>query len=180
MSGGTPFDRSCRSGKSAARIGLPAGFTLVELTLVIVVLGLLAAVAVPRFADLGESARSAKLDDISRTMRSTITLVKAKAAASGLSVVDSNPGGSQQSGFVVDFGFGSTEVDWRNLCPESRAELGDNLTMLDFISVDEDTTSLETQVGNQSTRVGFDLDTCYVEYDSFACTVTVVRSDCSG
>jgi MSHA pilin protein MshA len=160
-------------------MGSRSGFTLVELTLVIVLLGLLAAVAVPRFADLGESARSAKLDDIARTMRSTITIVKSKAAVSGLSVVDSNPGGNQQNGFVVDFGWGSTEVDWRNLCPESRAEVGDNLTMLDFISVDENATSLETQVGNQSTRVGFDLNTCYVEYDSFACTVTVVRSDCS-
>lgn len=156
------------------------GFTLVELTLVLVLLGLLAAVAVPRFIDLSEAARSAKLDDIARTMRSTITIVKSKAAASGLSIADSNPGGSQQNDYLVDFGWGSTEVDWRNLCPESRAEVGDNLTMLDFISVDEDTTSLQTQVGNQSTRVGFDLATCYVEYDSFACTVTVVRTDCSG
>jgi len=179
MLGGKPSDHAFHLGK-CARPGLSSGFTLVELIVVIVLLGVLAAVAVPRFVDLAESARSAKLDDISRTMRSTITIVKAKAVASGLSPVGANPGGSQQSGFVVDFGWGTAEVDWRNLCPESRAELGDNLTMLDFISVDEVTTSLETQVGNQSTRVGFDLNTCYVQYDSFACTVTVVRSDCSG
>lgn len=159
---------------------IASGFTLFELTLVIVLLGLLAAVAVPRFIDLSDAARSAKLDDIARTMRSTITIVKSKAAASGLSVADSNPGGNKQNDFVVDFGWGSTEVDWRNLCPESRAEVGDNLTMLDFISVDQGTTLLETQVGNRATRVGFDLGSCYVEYDSFACTVKVVRSDCSG
>jgi len=162
---------TCRSGRGQ-------GFTLIELTLVLVLLGILASVAIPRFVDVRSEARLAKLQDVSRVMHSTITIVRSKAAASGLTIADSNPGGSSQNGFAVDFGFGTTEVDWRNLCPESRAEVGDSLTMLDFLSIDDSDTAFLTNVTNRSTRVGFDLNTCYVEYDSFACEVTIVDADC--
>jgi MSHA pilin protein MshA len=172
---------SRRAGNGLGPRGVPsAGFTLIELVLVIVLLGLIGAVALPRWADVERSARIAKLQDISRTMNSTVSIVRAKAAAAGLAPVASNPGGSQQTSFAVDFGFGTTEVDWRNLCPESRAEVADSLTMLDFITVDSTGTRLLTDVGNRFTRVGFDLSTCYVEYDSFACTVQIVSSDCAG
>jgi MSHA pilin protein MshA len=137
-------------------------------------------VAIPRWIDLRDEGRIAKLAEIERTMTSTISIVRAKAAASGLTTVDSNPGGNEQTSFAVDFGFGTTEVDWRNLCPESRAEVGDRLTMLDFITVNPSRSRLLTDVGNRFTRVGFDLGSCYVEYDSFDCTVAVVATDCTG
>ena len=169
-----------RNATAMQRSACPvAGFTLVELTIVLVLLGLLASVAVPRFIDLGEEARTARLENIAGVMQSTITIVRAKAHASGLSPAESNPGGNVQTGFAVDFGFGTTEVDWRNLCPESRAEVGDRLTMLDFLSIDADGTRFRTNVTNRSTFVGFDLGTCYVEYDSFDCEVRIVATDCT-
>jgi MSHA pilin protein MshA len=153
---------------------------------VIIILGVLAAVAVPRFVDLSHAARVAALNSIAGAMRSTITLVRAKAITQGLTVSGSNP--SSQSGLIVDFGGESSEIDWRNLCPESIAELGDRLTMVDFINLNT-AGDLSSLLNNQYTLVGFDIpgfsvpthQGCYVIYDSFgspSCTVTVVTTDC--
>lgn len=164
------------------------GFTLIELVLVVVILAVLAAFALPRFSDLSTDARLAALDSLAGTMKSTIGIVRSKAYAQGLSPAASNPGGNQQTGYVIETEAGRSEVDWRNLCPESRAEAADSLTMLDYISVDTNDSSLETFVNNQYTRVGFSLPAgsgsgpgCYVEYDSFGdpeCTVTQITSEC--
>lgn len=164
----------------------PKGFTLIELVLVILILGILSVVVLPRFTDLASDSRRAALDSVAGTMKSTISIVKSKARAQGLSPASSNPGGNTQTGYIVETEAGRSEVDWRNLCPESRAEAADTLTMLDYIAVDETDSLLKTNVTNQYTRVGFNLPSepgpgCYVEYDSFGdpdCTVTVVNSGC--
>lgn len=163
------------------------GFALIELIVVIVILSILAAVAVPKFTDLRREAKIAVLDGIAGSMRSAALLTKSKARVSGLSPVSANPGGNRQPGYLVDFPFGSAEVDWRNLCPESRAESGDRLTMLDFLEINGD--DITNQVNNQYTLVGYDIPGfsvptdrgCYVIYDSFGnpdCTVVVVSVDC--
>lgn len=169
---------------------LRKGFTLIELVLVILVLGILAVVILPRFADLASDSRRAALDSVAGTMKSTIGIVKSKARAQGLSPASSNPGGTNQTGYIIETEAGRSEVDWRNLCPESEAEAADALTMLDYIAVDETDSRLETRVNNQFTQVGFELPDgdeedlnpgCYVQYDSFGdpdCTVTVVTNEC--
>jgi MSHA pilin protein MshA len=162
------------------------GFTLIELVMVIVILGVLSAFALPRFANLSSDAKVATLEHIKGAMRSTISIIRSKAYVQGLTVADSNPGGGQAE-YIVETEAGSSEVDWRNLCPESRAEMGDALNMRDHIDF-TDGSGLTSAVDNQFTRIGYVLGAttgsksgCYVLYDSFGdpeCTVEVIIDQC--
>lgn len=102
----------------------------------------------------------------------------------GLKPVASNPGAGQTS-YMIESDLGISELDFRNLCPESSAELGNRLDMADYMVMSL-TDDLNITTDNQYTRIGFDITAnttsgCYVVYDSFGspdCTVTVVSADC--
>jgi len=56
------------------------GFTLIELVMVIVILGILSAVALPKFVNLGTDARVAAMKAVEGSMRSANSIIYAKAA----------------------------------------------------------------------------------------------------
>ena len=168
------------------------GFTLVELVIVIVILGIISIVAVPRFIELGSDAKRAGINSLAAQIKASTELVQNKARASGLRPTAINPfnltGSPIQTEFLVDFTFGEVEVHFSSLCPESIAEGGDRLNLIDFMqgSIDED---FETRVDNRYTLIGYQLpasgvsttEGCYVIYDSFSvekCSVTAVDVDC--
>ncbi len=70
------------------KTGKQKGFTLIELVVVIALLGILAAFAIPRFASLEREARSAVTQGLSGSVRSAAAMAHGLNLATGLTTVN--------------------------------------------------------------------------------------------
>jgi MSHA pilin protein MshA len=96
------------------------GFTLIELIVVISLLAILAAVAIPRFVDITSDARAAALQGVRGGFHSAVQLVHARWLASGAS----GAGAVQLEGATVQVNAaGWPTIDAANATQDTAAEL---------------------------------------------------------
>jgi len=114
------------------------GFTLIELIVVIVILGILAAVAVPKFVDMQGEAKRGVLNGIRGSLKSAVMMAHGKYLAGGGTATSITVDGA-----TVELAFGYPEASTANLT--DLVDL-DNLTILATDADDFSATSTETML----------------------------------
>lgn len=130
---------------------IQAGFTLIELIIVIVILGILAVTAAPRFIDIQSDAQASSLNGVSAALANANTLVYAQALLQGQSELESG---------LVDVGNNvSVATRYGYISFDSNVHSGANLSQIIDIDICHHLNTDNSCDPDGSTQFIYDVDT---------------------
>lgn len=161
------------------------GFTLIELVIVITIISILAAIALPRFAALQQQARTAKVQALGGSIRAAGAIAKAACLAD---LGTGNPGTCTSTGGTISME-GAT-VTMQNQYPAANANVAAPFGIVGAAQISDvnDGVALTVTGAGASTTVNVDINggtspNCRIAYQAPAVagsspTVTITTSGC--
>lgn len=133
------------------------GFTLIELVVVIVILGILAVTAAPRFLNLQDDARNASLEGLKGAMQGAAGIVYGRAAINGVEGTETSAvSGANGTNITTTRGYPQASSAGIGLAIEIGSDWG--------IVSGSDTTTTSIQYSFADGSAG-GIDDCSVEYE---------------
>ncbi|XOV79576.1 MAG: prepilin-type N-terminal cleavage/methylation domain-containing protein [Aestuariibacter sp.] len=168
------------------------GFTLIELIIVIIILGILAVTAAPKFMDVSSDAQRATMQGMEGALKAAAQLIRAKAKIAGIDgqeYTSTNTPTITVEGNVIEVDLGFPAPTSPNVLDILDVDSGDWVTFDDNAADDAATEARVWPSGKEGDASDGDLtgttaQDCYVSYsyDSSVSNarpvITVVSSEC--